>query len=135
MIFLWFYFLKSGLIFVETYYLCIFYIFYNKYKYFVTCKNYFLFFIGFIGFKNVDFLESHLTHVDFCYPILFSNATPFIILLSFCFLFTNKAVSILFLSHVLRFCFFIFFISHFYNLAIFFWKPIRNTLFLLSNLT
>ena len=46
---------------------------------FVICENYSCFllgFTGFIGFKKVDFLKSQKTHVDFCCPILFSNATP-----------------------------------------------------------
>ena len=68
-------------------FLCVFYSFYNKFACFVICKNYFWFFIGFIDFKKVDFLEQQSTHVDFCCPILFSKATSFRILL--CFLFTN----------------------------------------------
>ena len=63
-------------------FLCVFYSFYNKFACFVICKNYFLFFIGFTGFKKFEFPEPQLTHVDFCCPILFSNATAFMFLLS-----------------------------------------------------
>ena len=49
---------------------------------FVNCEDYFLFFIDFLGFKKVNFLESQSMHVDFSCPILFPNATPFMLLLS-----------------------------------------------------
>ena len=52
-----------------------FYGVYNEFACFLTRENYFLFFIGFIRFKQVDFLEP-------CCPILFFNATPFMFLLS-----------------------------------------------------
>ena len=63
------------------------YRFYNKYACFLIYKNYFLFFTC---FKKVDFLDSQPAHIDFCWCILFSNATPFMFFLSVFFLQTKQ---------------------------------------------
>ena len=89
-------FFKIRTNFLETFYLCVFYSFFNKYACFLICENCFCFLLGFTGFKKVDFLEPQLTHIDFCLRILFSNATPFMFLLFF--FFFHKLSSKCFLS-------------------------------------
>ena len=71
---LWFYLLKSELIFLETCYLCVFYIFTILMHVFVICKNYFhflwvwRFMLSFnyflllcFCFKNLDLLDQQAT--------------------------------------------------------------------------
>ena len=70
---------RDNFFFLKMRFLCAFYSFYNKFACFAIGKNYFLFFVG---FKRVDFLEAQPTNIDFYCPILFSNATPFMFLLS-----------------------------------------------------
>ena len=81
--------MKSGLIFLETCYLCVFYSFYNKYACFVTCKNYFcvllvlkstnwrfvlrliIFCCCFSCFKILDLLDRQIAQFDFSVSTLF----------------------------------------------------------------
>ena len=73
--------------FLDMYYRYVFHILNNKSAFFfVICGNYFLPFVGVIGFKNNDVLEVETVHNDLCVAILFTNATPLIFLLCF---FTN----------------------------------------------
>ena len=60
---------------------------------FVIFKNYFFGYIDFTGFKKDDFLESKSTHVDFCSPNFYSNATPFVFLF-FAFFHTSYTITI-----------------------------------------
>ena len=71
--------LKSGLIFLETCYLYVFYSFYNTYAFFCNLKkifgnlccrwNYFLLF--YFCFKNLDLLDWQITQFDFFIDTLF----------------------------------------------------------------
>ena len=75
MIFLWFYFLKSWLFFLEMCYLNVFYIFCNKHICFVICENCLLLLCFF--FKNLNtvwfFSEHFICHFYFLWPITMSK--------------------------------------------------------------
>ena len=70
------FYLSSWPVFLDIYYRYVFHILDNESAFvFIFCENYFL---CFIGFKKVDFVEVQTVHNDICVAILFTNATPLI---------------------------------------------------------
>ena len=71
--------------FLETCYLCVFYIFYNKYACFKICENYLLFLSGLYSFTKTDHNPQSApqsAHTDFCDINLFTTCFAVIDLLS-----------------------------------------------------